>query len=52
MSHCLNGAKCNYSATDREFIAIVMALHRWRHYLLGKPFVCKTNQAGLKWLQT
>ena len=52
MSHRLNGAECNYLATDREFVAIVMALKHWRHYLLGKPFVCRTDHASLKWLQT
>ena len=52
MSYRLNGAECNYSATDREFVDIVMALKRWRHYLLGKPFVCRTDHASLKWLQT
>ena len=26
MSHRLNGAECNYSATDQEFVAIVMVL--------------------------
>ena len=52
MSDRLNGAECNYSATDRVFVAIVMVLKRWRHYLLGKPFVCRTDHASLKWLQT
>ena len=52
MSHHSNGAECNYSATDQEFVAIVMALKRWRQYLLGKSFVCRTDHASLKWLQT
>ena len=51
MSHHLNHAECNYSATDQEFIAIVPALKHWRHYLLGKPFVCRTDHTSLKWLQ-
>ena len=52
MSHHLNGATYNYSATDWEFVAIVMAQKRWKHYLPGKPFVCRTDHASLKWLQT
>ena len=52
MSHRLNGAECNYSATDQEFVAIVMALKHWRHYLLGKTFVYRTDHTSLKWLQT
>lgn len=26
----LNDAQCNYSATEREMLAIVMSLERWR----------------------
>ena len=52
MSHHLNGAECNYLATDQEFVAIAMALKCWKHYLLGKLFVCRTDHTSLKWLQT
>jgi hypothetical protein len=31
----LNSAERNYSATDREFVAIRLSLERWRHYLVG-----------------
>ena len=52
MSHCLNGAKYNYPVTDQVFLAIVMALKRWKHYFFGKPFMYRTDHASLKWLQT
>ena len=51
MSHNLNGAKCNHLATDQEFIALAIALKYWRHYLLGKPFVYRSDHASLKCLQ-
>lgn len=31
----LSSAERNYSATDREFVAIKLALERWRHFLIG-----------------
>ena len=48
MSHYLNGPECNYSATDRDFIAILIALKHWGHYLLGKQFVYRADHASMK----
>ena len=31
----LTSTERGYSATDREFVAIRLALERWRHFLLG-----------------
>ena len=35
MSHRLSAAKQNYHANDREFVAILSALHCWCHFLIG-----------------
>ena len=43
----LKQAECNYSATDREMLAIVEALGHWRHYLHGLQFVVKTDHKPL-----
>lgn len=43
----LDSAECNYCATDREFLAIVFALERWRPYLIGHHFTVLTDHASL-----
>jgi hypothetical protein len=37
-SHKLQSAQRNYSATERELMAIVLATKHWRAYLHGSPF--------------
>jgi hypothetical protein len=46
----LTAGQRNYSATRRELLAIVFALQRWRHYLLGRHFELRTDHKALTYL--
>ena len=40
----------NYTTTEREGLAVVYVLHKFRHYLLGGHFKMFTNHFALKYL--
>lgn len=39
-----------YSVTRRELLAVVTFIHQFRHYLLGKKFLLRTDHGSLRWL--
>jgi hypothetical protein len=43
----LNRAEHNYSARDREQLALEHATQKWRHYLLGQPVTTRTDHQPL-----
>jgi hypothetical protein len=51
-SRTLNRAQMNYTTTEKELLAIVFALDKFRPYLIGSPVVCFTDHAALKYLFT
>ena len=49
-SHALTG-KAQYKLVyERELMVIVMAIQKWRHYLLRRHFIVKTDQKAPKFL--
>lgn len=50
MSKSLSNQERNYSATEREALAVLTAIEHWRCYLEnGQTFLVYTDHASLKW---
>ena len=47
---CLKGKPYNYPLMKKELLALVTVVHKWRPYLLGRPFIIKTDQQSLKYI--
>lgn len=50
MSQKLNKAQRNYSVTEQECLAAVLAIKKFRAYVEGHEFTLITDHASLKWL--
>ena len=48
----LNKAEMNYSAREKEMLAIVRSLEHFSLYLYGKPFKIRTDHRPLSWMLT
>ena len=46
----LRRTEMKYSTTKREALALIQALKWYRPYLLGVPFVLRTDHASLRWM--
>ena len=51
-SMTLNDAQLNYSTTEKEMLAVVFALEKFRSYLIGCKIIVFTDHAALKYLLT
>jgi hypothetical protein len=49
-SRTLNDAQLNYSTTEKELLAVVFALDKFRSYLLGSKVIMYSDHAALKYL--
>nr|KYP63865.1 Retrovirus-related Pol polyprotein from transposon 297 family [Cajanus cajan] len=50
MSKSLSEKAQKKSVYERELMAIVVAVQKWRHYLMGRRFIIKIDQRSLKFL--
>ena len=46
----MKGKALHLSTYEKELLALVTVVHKWRPYLLGRPFVIKTDQQSLKYI--
>ena len=51
-SKTLIGPQVNYAATEKELLAIVFAINKFRSYLVGAKVIVYTDHAALKYLLT
>ncbi|XP_043817360.1 uncharacterized protein LOC122725014, partial [Manihot esculenta] len=49
-SRTLDAAQCNYSTTEKELLAVVFALEKFRPYLLGTKVIIYSDHAALRYL--
>lgn len=50
LSQRLKGKALLLSTYKKEMMAILLTIKKWRHYLLGRIFIIKTDQKRLKYL--
>nr|XP_027124403.1 uncharacterized protein LOC113741122 [Coffea arabica] len=49
-SKLLNEAQLNYATTEKELLAVIFALDKFRSYLVGSKVIIYTDHAALKYL--
>ena len=49
-SKALNSKQKQYCTTRKELLAVVAFTQHYEHYLLGRPFLIRTDHASLAWL--
>ncbi|GBG91571.1 hypothetical protein CBR_g52605 [Chara braunii] len=52
MSNKMSSQKLAKSTYEKELYAVYKALTHWRHYLLGRFFILRTDHQTLRWMRT
>ncbi|KAJ3686553.1 hypothetical protein LUZ61_015717 [Rhynchospora tenuis] len=50
LSKGLGPKSVGLSVYEKEFLALLTAVQKWKHYLMGGPFIIRTDQIALKHL--
>ena len=50
LSQKLNGSQLNWSIRDKELYAIIVAITKWKHYLLGRNTIVNTDHKTIETL--
>ena len=51
ISKNLSPAKLNYIVTEKEFLAVIHAVNKFRHYITGYPVILYTDHFAIKYLE-
>ena len=51
-SKTLSGPQLNYATTEKELLAVVFAIDKFRSYLVGAKVIVYTDNVALKYLLT
>lgn len=52
VSRCLNRAECNYTITEKELLAVMYSIEKFRVYLIGVNFTIVTDHQCLTFLKS
>lgn len=52
LSHLLHSHELNWPIREKELYAVIFAFKKWRHYLLGKHVVIKSDHHSLQYIKT